>query len=127
MLLLIAEIKTLTEDVFIFPETPYTPIIICTPLLLQAEWTTVSLMRTEGLRYLKFFQGPYRESNPELQPTVTPLVPECHVLSTIQGKYDRKTNTRTYLIGGWAEQRASLVAVVHRKTFTHSRNRTAAS
>jgi len=53
-------------------------------------------MRTEGLRYLKFFQVPYRESNPELQPTVAPLAPECHVLSTIQGKYDRKINTRTY-------------------------------
>jgi len=96
MLLLIAVIKTLTEDVLIFPVTPYTPIIICTPLLLQAEWTSVSRMRTEGLRYLKLFQGPYRKSNPELQPTVAPLAPECHVLSTIQGKYDRKTNTRTY-------------------------------
>jgi hypothetical protein len=40
MLLLIAVIETLTEDVFTFPETPYKPIIICTPLLLQVEWTT---------------------------------------------------------------------------------------
>jgi hypothetical protein len=53
-------------------------------------------MRTEGLRYLKIFQGPYRELNPEPQPTVAPLAPEYHVFSTIQGKYDRKTNTRTY-------------------------------
>jgi len=96
MLLLIAVIKTLTEDVFIFPETPYTPIIICKLLLLQVEWTSVPRMRTEGLRYLKFFQGPYWESNSEPQPTVAPLAPECHVLSTIQGKHDRKTNTRTY-------------------------------
>ena len=42
MLLLIAVKKALTEDVFIFPETPYTAIIICSPsYYIQAEWTSV--------------------------------------------------------------------------------------
>jgi hypothetical protein len=41
VLLLIAVIKTLAENVFTFPESQYMPIITCTTLLLQAEWTSV--------------------------------------------------------------------------------------
>jgi NADH:ubiquinone oxidoreductase subunit 2 (subunit N) len=35
-LLFIVVIQTLTEDLFTFERNPYTPIIICTPLLLKS-------------------------------------------------------------------------------------------
>jgi NADH:ubiquinone oxidoreductase subunit 2 (subunit N) len=35
-LLFIVVIKTLTKDLFTFESNPYTPIIICTPLLLKS-------------------------------------------------------------------------------------------
>jgi len=35
-LLFIVVMKTLTEDLFTFERSPYTPIIICTPLLLKS-------------------------------------------------------------------------------------------
>jgi hypothetical protein len=95
MLLLTAVIKTLKKDVFTFPETPYTPIIICTFLPLQAEWTSVPPNADRRITLLENFP----RTLPGIEPgtsTVAPLAPECHVLSTIPGKYDRKTNTRTY-------------------------------
>jgi NADH:ubiquinone oxidoreductase subunit 2 (subunit N) len=35
-LLFMVVMRTLTEDLFSFQENPYTPIIICTPLLLKS-------------------------------------------------------------------------------------------
>jgi hypothetical protein len=55
MLLLIAAINTLTEEVFIFPESPYMPIIFCTPLLLQAEWTSVPTNADRRITLLEKF------------------------------------------------------------------------
>jgi hypothetical protein len=40
-LLFVVVIKTLTEDLFTFENNPYTPIIICTPLLLK-KWSSTS-------------------------------------------------------------------------------------
>jgi len=113
MLLLIAVTKTLTEDVFIFPESPYMPIIICTPLLLQAEWTSVPPNADRRITLLEKF--------PKTLPGIEPGTSTNCGAARQEDKYSYLLDRR---LGG---TKSSLVAVVYRKTFTHSGNRTAAS
>jgi hypothetical protein len=75
MLLLtcIAVIKTLAENVFTFPESSYMPIIICTTLLLQAEWASV-LQNAD-----KIITSPenFPRNLPGIEPGTSRLVTQC--------------------------------------------------